>query len=454
MKLHDYQETAAQFVTEQPNGRGCALWLDMGVGKTAITIEAMKRLEWDGLGRTLIIGPKRVAERVWPRELKKWKAPFSFEVFLDDDRRATEMLVGGKDVCIINRENVPWLCNEMRDRWPFDTVVIDEASSFKHSSSQRWKGLKKWHTGRTIELTGTPGDYLALWSQVYLIDRGERLGPSFSAYKLNFFDAILPKNANTSGKVYPTYVLKPGAKEEIDRRLRDICLSMSIDQGLPAETYNPIEVSLTTAQRRQYKELEEELFLALDAGDVSAVNAAVVSGKLRQFCNGALYLDNVSGPKDWAKVHEHKIDAVESLLEETGEPVLLAYQFQSDLERLRARFGDRMAHPDDKFALDRFEAGELELLATHPESIGHGVDGLQQNSRYIAWMGLPWSLEQYLQFNARLQRQGQTKPVFIHHIMVERSIEQRMLAALRRHGATMQGLLDAVKADLNKRWRK
>lgn len=449
--LHGYQRRASRWAQDRP---GAALWCEMGTGKTAATIDAVGALfdRWDA-GRVLVIAPKRVAQRTWPAELGTWEqlagVPFTVlggvasKVGGHITRMARE---DAAPIHIIGRDNVSHLVGTALKgrKWPYDTVVIDEATSFKASSSARFRALRRArpHMRRVIELTGSPAPngYEDLWAQIYLLDEGERLGRHVTGFRERWFV-----------QDYGGFGWRPreGAEEEIDARLADICMSLRAADylDLPPRTNITVPVDLPLRARAQYRELEREFLVELgEGGTIAAFSAAALSNKLRQFCNGAVYVDE--GGR-WSAVHDGKLDALAEIVDGASGPVLCGYAFRSDVARIKARFPFARA-VDEPGALDAWERGALPMLLAHPASAGHGLN-LQGGGSTAVWFGLPWSLEEYQQFNARLHRQGQTRPVFIHHIVVDRSLDETLVTRLGEKHTTQASLLDAVRSDMEGR---
>lgn len=442
--LHGYQDRAARFIQDVPY---CALWVDMGLGKTISTLTALvDMLRGFTIGKTLIVAPLRVAKKTWPDEIALWEHTRDLRhigLFGTPHARKRQAF-SGEDIHIINRELIPWLVDFWKDNWPYDTVIIDESSSFKSPKAQRFKSLKRVrkHIDRLVELTGTPAPngYLDLWSQIYLLDQGERLGRTMTAYKQKYFEA------DYTGY---NWTLREGAKEKIDAKLKDIVLRLDAEDylKLPRRVDNTLWLDLPPGARSQYRELEREFLLELEDADVEAFSAAALSNKLLQFCNGAVYTGEDS---ESAIVHNEKMDALAEIIDEAaGQPVLVAYTYRSERERIRKAF-KRAVCVDEPDAIDRWNAGEIEILLAHPASAGHGLN-LQRGGNIAVWYGLTWSLELYQQFNARLHRQGQTKPVFIHHLAMRDTIDETVLDALARKDVTQAALLRAVKSDMEAR---
>lgn len=443
--LHDYQRKAADFIKSQ---KSCALWVDMGLGKTITTLTAVADLmDLFTVGRVLVIAPLRVAVHTWPNEIRHWQHTqhLSFEVITGSPAQRHAKLNTKADIHIINRERVPWLVSTLGQHWPYDMVIIDEASSFKSSKAQRFKALKKIlpQVDRMVELTGTPASngLLDVWAPVFLLDKGERLGKTFSGFRDCYFMGD-----------HMGYHWEPrkGSEEEIYERLQDVCLTLSAQDylNMPQRIDNIIPLAMPSKASKQYRELEKEFVLKLEKETVEVNSAAVLTNKLLQFSNGALYTDDKGA---FETVHDTKLDALEEMIQEAaGQPVLVAYNYQSDLARIKVRFpkAELIGHAAD--TIDRWNTGKIPLLLAHPASAGHGLN-LQSGGNIIVWFGLNWSLELYQQFNARLHRQGQTRPVFIHHLVITDSIDVTVLAALQSKHITQKALLDALKKDISGR---
>ena len=438
--LHKYQKNAIDFVKKE---KRCALFLDCGLGKTTTTLTAVVDL-LDGfeVNRVLIIAPLRVANSVWAQECLLWEHlnHLKVNVCTGTEKNRISKLQSHADVYVINRENVPWLVEFYGKKWPFDCVIIDESSSFKNNSSKRFKMLKRVMPSTThcVLLTGTPSPngLLDLWSQLYLMDFGQRLGRTMTSYKQRFFESD-----------YMGYKFTPreGAANKIQALISDKCLSMTADDYLDLpERIDIIEkIKLPAKILKDYDFFEKELFLVFGEGeDVEALSAAVLANKLLQFCNGFLYTDD---NKNWSELHTKKLDALEELIEENqGENILVAYNYKTDLERLQKRFKHAVVLDKEQSTIDRWNAGSIPLLLAHPASAGHGLN-LQSGGSMIIWFGLNWSLELYQQFNARLHRQGQTKPVRIVHLVVEDCIDERVMSVISDKDATQRSLIKALK---------
>jgi SNF2 family DNA or RNA helicase len=438
--LHEYQTRAVSFIQDR---KRCALWLDMGLGKTTTTLTAVSDL-LDGfkVAKVLVIAPLRVANSVWRQEAANWQhlRHLKVNICTGSEKARLAALHSDADVYVINRENVPWLVAQYGKRWPFDCVVIDEASSFKSPSSKRFKALRKTlpDTEYMILLTGTPSPngLLDLWAQIYLLDFGETLGRTMSAYKQRFFEQDF-----TGYKFSP----REGAPERIQELLRPNVLSMCAADylDLPDRIDLIEQVELPAKALAEYRQFETTLLAELSDGEeVEAVNAAVLANKLLQFANGAVYTDNCG---NWSQVHDAKLDALADLVEQNeGENILLAYNFKSDLERLQRRFPDARVLDKNSETVREWNSGEIKMLLAHPASAGHGLN-LQRGGSLIVWFGLNWSLELYQQFNARLHRQGQSKPVRVVHLIAGDCIDERVMRALTSKDAQQGALLKALK---------
>lgn len=441
---HDYQRYAIEYIKTHPVA---AVLLDMGLGKTSITLTAMMDLLFDSFEahRVLVIAPLRVARDTWPTEIEKWQhlqlLTYSVVVGTEAERKAA--LSRSADLYIINRENVKWLVEQSGFRFDFDTVVIDELSSFKNHQSKRFKSLMKVRPGirRIIGLTGTPSSngLMDLWAEFKLLDMGKRLGRFIGVYRNTYF---MPDKRN--GQIIYSYRLLPGADEQIYRQISDITISMKAGDHLkmPELVMNNYTVELSDSERERYVELKQTLVLQLPETDISVANAAALSGKLLQMANGAIYDED----KNQIHIHDRKLDALEDLIEgANGKPVLVAYWFKHDLERIKQRFTVR----EIKTVADirDWNAGKIPVAVIHPASAGHGLN-LQAGGSTLIWFGLTWSLELYQQTNARLWRQGQKDTVVIHHIIADGTIDNRVLKALQSKEKIQSGLIDAVKAEL------
>ena len=443
---HDYQRYATDFILAHPEA---AVLLDMGLGKSVISLTAiwelcLNRFE---IGRVLVIAPLRVARDTWPAEIQKWDhlrgLAYSVVVGTEKERRAA--LMRSASVFIINRENVQWLVEDSGFPFTFDMIVIDELSSFKSWQAKRFKSLLKVRpeVKRIVGLTGTPSSngLMDLWAEFRILDLGKRLGRFITHYRDAFF---LPDKRNQQ-QIF-TYKPRPGAEEEIYRRIGDMTISMRATDHLkmPERIENRVAVRMDDRERDIYDRMKADLIVQIQGREIDAVNAAALSGKLCQMANGASYTEDHSV----VQIHERKLDALEDLIEgANGKPLLVAYWFKHDLARIQKRFPLAREIRTSKDITD-WNAGDIPVALIHPASAGHGLN-LQAGGNTLVWFGLTWSLELYQQTNARLWRQGQTAgTVIIHHIITEDTIDERIMDALERKDKTQSALIDAVKAQL------
>lgn len=442
-KPHNYQSYAISHIMENPIS---GLFLDMGLGKTVSTLTAIDGLLLEGeIEKVLVIAPKRVAEDTWSTEVEKWDHINHLRVskILGTEKQRTAALYKDADIYVINRENVVWLVDKCFKNWNFDTVVIDELSSFKSSKSQRFRALKKVRPffKRIIGLTGTPApnSLMDLWPQIYLMDGGQRLGKTITSYRQQYF---YPALAN--GHIVYKYALKDNAENEIYKKIDDICVSMKAEDylDLPEAIYNRVEINLDVKASTKYKNLEKEL--VMEDEEVTAVNAAVLTGKLLQLANGAIYNDD----KDVIEIHDEKLKALDEIIEAAqGKPILLFYNFQHDYDRIiehlpKSIKAQKLENSKD---IKKWNEGKIDLALVHPASAGHGLN-LQYGGNIIVWFGLTWSLELYQQANARLHRQGQTKTVIIHHLIAKGTVDEDVMNALESKEVNQDKLMRAIKA--------
>lgn len=445
---YPYQEAAIRWVLDRP---ASGLFLGMGMGKTVVTLTAINELLFDRLeaARVLVIAPLRVARDTWAREAAKWDhlQHLRVSVVLGDARERLAALERPAEVYVINRENVPWLCETLFD-WPFDMVVIDELSSFKSVQAKRFKALRKvrGRIRRIVGLTGTPAPngLVDLWPQIYLLDRGERLGKTVGAYRARYFT---PDRAN--GHIVYSYRLLPGADEAIQARIADVCMSLRKEDylSLPGQLYETVEITPSPALLKQYRQFERDRIMeAMDGdGEIVALNAAALTGKLLQFANGAIYDDNGNSHL----IHNLKLDALEDLIEAAnGEPVLVFYAFKHDRDRIMRRVSCRELVTSED--IDAWNRKEIPVAIAHPASVGHGLN-LQEGGHIIIWFGLTWSLELYQQANERLNRPGQTHVCRIYHLVLKGTHDERVLAALERKDTSQRALIDALRGTLEER---
>ena len=442
-KPHEYQRYAAQFILEHPVS---AIFLDCGLGKTVITLTAIEELMHDRfeVRKVLVIAPLRVARDTWPAEIRKWEhlRQLTFAVAVGSEKERMLAFWQQASIYIINRENVEWLIEKSGLSFDFDMVVIDELSSFKSYQAKRFHSLMKMRplVRRIVGLTGTPSSngLMDLWAEFKLLDMGQRLGRFITHYRSAYFE---PDKRNQ--QMVFSYRPRPGAEQEIYRLLSDITISMrSADYlKLPECVMNKVEVRLSEKERQAYDRLRKDMFLDLDGREIDAVSAAALSNKLLQMANGAVYTNG----HDVVKLHDRKLDALEDLLESAnGRPVLVAYWFQHDLQRIRKRF--KVREIKESRDIRDWNAGRISVGVIHPASAGHGLN-LQAGGSTLIWFGLTWSLELYQQTNARLWRQGQKDTVVIHHILAKGTMDETVMKALEKKDKTQSALLDAVKAE-------
>jgi SNF2 family DNA or RNA helicase len=437
--MHKYQAEDAQFIIDK---KRCALWLDMGLGKTVTTLTAIVDLiDSFAINRALVIAPLRVANSVWHNEANGWAHlnQLSFAICTGSQANRLDALNKKADVTVVNRENVEWLVNHYGKKWHFDCVVIDESDSFKNPSSKRFKALRKVAnlSEYFVELTGTPSPngLLDLWSQVYLLDTGKRLGRSMTAYKSKYF---------TADYMGFSFTPKPEAKTDIENALKDIVSVRTANDhiDLPERIDIISKVTLPPVIMKQYKQLEKEFLLTIGQTDIEALSAAALANKCLQFCNGALYDEN----KNTVDIHSEKLDALADMLEShQNENVLIAYNYKSDLARLKVRFPDAVELDKNPKTIERWNRGEIKMLLTQSAAASHGIN-LQKGGSLCIWFGLNWSLGVYQQFNARLHRQGQKKIVRIVHLVVEGCIDEKVMLAIKSKAKTQSDLIDALKS--------
>ena len=452
--LHEYQHTAIQHIIEHPYG---ALLMEMGLGKSISTLTAIKKLmdEYLEVNKVLVIAPKRVAESTWSDEIAKWEhlKGLTISKILGTERQRKAALKAAANIFVINRENVVWLVSHLQGYWPFDMVVIDELSSFKSSKSARFRALRlvRPKTNRVIGLTGTPvpNGLIDLWAQLYLLDLGERLGKTITSYRSKYF-----RPGRSNGQIVFDYKLNSGSEEAIYKQISDICISMKAEDylQLPERIDRTVEVHLSEKMMNQYLGFEKEQVLALENedGDIPAVNAAALSNKLLQFANGAIY----DSDRNVHDLHSEKLEALEEIVESAnGQPVLVFFSFRHDVSRILRKL--RIYHPKEIGGPEDIKAwneGGIPVLLAHPAGAGHGLN-LQAGGHIVVWFGLPWSSELYLQANARLYRQGQNKPVIIHHLIAKGTMDEDVMKALASKIDKQEALMQAVKARI-RRWRK
>lgn len=442
---HNYQAFAINYIETHPI---VAVLLDMGLGKTVISLTAIADLLFDSFEahRILVVAPLRVARDTWPAEIAKWEhlQHLTYAVCVGTPKERRAALMAGADITIINRENLGWLIDSSGFDFDYDMVVIDELSSFKNHKSKRFQSLMKVRSKvkRIIGLTGTPSSngLMDLWAEFKLLDFGERLGRFITHYRNNYF---IPDKRN--GEIIYSYKPMAYAEDAIYRRISDITISMKSTDHLqmPELITSQYEVQLSAEEEKRYEELKADFILELPEGEITAANAASLTGKLSQLANGAIYDDD----GNIIEFHDRKLDALEDLIEAAnGKPLLVAYWFKHDLQRIKKRFDVREIKSSKD--ITDWNNGDIPVAVIHPASAGHGLN-LQAGGSTLIWFGLTWSLELYQQTNARLWRQGQTSgTVVIEHIITKGTIDERILKALSLKEVTQNALIDAVKANL------
>lgn len=449
---HPYQQYCFEQVVNKP---ALGLFLDMGLGKTIITLMAINELKYGRfcVQKVLVIAPKKVAEATWQREAAKWDnvKHLRISTVLGSEQKRIRALNTPADIYIINRENVVWLVDYYKNDWPFDMVVVDEFSSFKSHSAKRFKALAaiRNHISRIVGLTGTPSPngLNDLWAQVYLLDQGARLGKYYTGFRNRYFEP-----GKRSRDVIYTYDPKAGAEDAVMQKISDICISMKADDylQLPDIVYDDVPVVLDAKAAKAYEELERKMILELDDQEVIDVtSAAALSNKLQQLANGAVY----DGDKVWHEVHNCKIEAFLELIEQlNGKPALVFYNFKHDLERIEAALSKcklrvrKLSGPQDE--LD-WNAGKIDVLLAHPASAAYGLN-LQDGGNHVVWFGLNWSLELYQQANKRLHRQGQKEKVIIHHLVCEGTRDDDLIAALAEKDKAQEFVMQSLKARIDR----
>ena len=445
-KAHEYQEYATRFIEDNEES---AVFLECGLGKSVITLTAIKNLMARGeVNRVLVVAPLRVGKTTWPEEISKWDhlEGLTYAVAIGSVAERLSALKAKADITIINRENVEWLIDKSGVPFDYDMLVIDELSSFKSFKAKRFKALLKVRPQitRVVGLTGTPSSngLMDLWAEFRLLDLGERLGRYITRYRLAYFT---PDKRNA--QVVFSYKPLPGAEERIYDKIDDITISMRAADylKLPSLVMNTVVVEMGEKEKDLYDNLCDDMVVSLGDNEIDAVNAASLSNKLLQMANGAVYGEEQSVHH----IHDEKLNALEDLIESAnGKPVLVAYWFKHDLARIKAKFPFVREIKTDA-DIRAWNRGEIEVGVIHPASAGHGLN-LQTGGSTLIWFGLTWSLELYQQTNARLYRQGQKNTVVIHHIVTKGTIDERVLKALGKKEKTQNSLIDAVKAELGR----
>ena len=455
---HKYQEYATQRIIDN---KACALFIACGLGKTVITLTAIRRLKYERweARKVLIIAPKTVAEDTWQSEAQKWDhlRGLRFSTVLGTAAQRKAALRERADIYVINRENTAWLVKELGHKWDFDTVVLDESTSFKSHQSQRFKAMRaiRPRIRRIVELTGTPDPHglMDLWAQVFLLDQGQRLGRTITAYRDAYF---LPDKRN--GAIVYSYKPKAGAEQAITERISDLAVSMKAADylDLPELIERDVYVTLDAAAKTAYARLERDALLEIDRDTVTAANAAALSSKLLQLCAGAIYTepDEENGVTERGVMHVHdcKLDAFMELIESlNGEHAVVAYGFVHDKDRILAalkKAGKKVRVYAGAADKDAWNRGEIDILLIHPASCGYGLN-LQQGGHHLIWFTPSWNLEEYLQACARLHRQGQKYPVIIHRLIVKGGRDEDVVKSLVSKDAAQERLLASLKARID-----
>lgn len=453
--LHRYQVATVQHIIEHPY---CGAFLDMGLGKTVSTLTAIEKLMYDycEIDSVIVIAPKRVAESVWEEEAKKWAhlKHLTFSKIIGNQTERVEALKRKADIYILTRDNVAWLCAYFGGgKIPFEMCVIDELSSFKSYKSERFKALRAARPffKRVVGLTGTPAPngLIDLWPQMYLLDRGQRLEKTITKYRETYF-----RPGRTNGHIVYNYDLMKDSEFLIHKKIEDICISMKAEDYLemPYRTDNYIELKMPQKLKKQYQDFEKEKILEVFSQEegnteISVLNAATLSNKLLQFANGAVYDED----RNVHKIHSIKLDALEEIIEDSnGKPVLIAWTYQFDRDRILERLKKyKPRQLKDNKDIEEWNNGKIQVMLAHPASAGHGLN-LQAGGSTIVWYGQTWSLELYQQFNARLYRQGQQANVIIHHLILEGTHDEDVIAALKRKDKKQNSLMNSIKAKIEK----
>lgn len=449
-KPHDYQKYATEYIESHPEA---AVFLDMGLGKTSITLTALNNLLFDyfDVHRILVIAPLRVARNTWSDEIEKWDHlhNLTFAIAVGSEKERLEALKKQADITMINRENLQWLIEKSGQPFEYDMVVIDELSSFKNHQAKRFKALMKVRpkVKRIVGLTGTPSSngLMDLFAEFKILDMGVRLGRFIGQYRNTYFN---PDKVN--GPIVYSYKPLPGAEDAIYEKISDITISMKAADHLkmPELVNTKYMVHLSEKEKKKYEDMKAKLVLELPEGEITAANAASLSGKLSQMANGAVYADNES----ILPIHDRKLDALEDIIESAnGKPLLIAYWFKHDLIRIEQRLTEKkipFQKLDSDASMKMWNKGELPVALIHPASAGHGLN-LQSGGSTLVWFGITWSLELYQQTVARLYRQGQSsRTVTVIHILTQGTVDEKIMKALAEKDSTQSALIDAVKAEL------
>lgn len=441
--LHSYQQRGRDWILDHER---CGLFLPMGAGKTLTTLCAIDALINDcfDLDKVLIIGPVNVIQSTWPDEIKKWNFDLSYSLIIGNKEQRIEALKKKADIYLISKDNVIWLCQTLKKKWDFDMVVIDELSAFKSPEAKRFRALRKMKYRRFVGLTGTPSPkgYIDLWSQLYLMDEGERLGKTLSIFRNRYF-----YEGARSGYVVYQYNLRKGAEKQIQDQIKDICMSISQEEysTLPSISHFVKSIPMPDKIKKAYQDFKETY--VLPESEISAANAAVLVGKLSQFTSGAIYHED----RSIETIHDLKLEALCTLVEEAeGENLLIFYNFRHERERilkvLQDRFKDQVIKAlEGKKDIEDWNAGKISCLLLNPASAGHGLN-LQHGGRIAIYYSLPnWNLELFEQAIARIHRQGQSHPVAIYYLLMKGTIDERQYKALQSRATSQKELLEALR---------
>ncbi|RTL05687.1 DEAD/DEAH box helicase [Candidatus Dependentiae bacterium] len=441
--LHKYQRKAVKFILKKLK---CGLFLDMGLGKTATTLTAISDLlDEFRVSNVLIVAPLKVANNVWKQETRKWEhlRHLKVRIATGSEKRRLKQLRKPADIHIINRENIPWLIENVK--WKWDMLVIDESSSFKSAKARRFRSLRKVlkYLESVVILTGTPSpqSFMDLWSQIFLLDLGKRLGKTITSYRQKYFRSF--------GYMSYQFKIKQSSIKKIKKLISDICISMKAEDylDLPEKIFINEYVDLPAKNRKQYKEIKKEFLLKLKKDIyIESPSTSAVMNKLLQICNGSIY-DN---DRKAHILHKAKIERLKEIMEDNpDENFFVAYNYKTDLKMLKKAFPEAVVLSRDGREIKDWNKGKIKMLLVHPASAGHGLNA-QYGGCVAVWYGLNWSLELYQQFNARLHRQGQLKPVRIIHIVVKNSVDEDVLKALESKAKTQDELIDYLRFELKK----
>lgn len=447
--LHDYQKRAVRWIMEKPY---CALFLEMGLGKSLVTLTAIARLKEDcEVGKVLVVAPKKVAESTWTDEVDKWDNLRGLHVsrVMGTEKQRRAALEADADIYVLSRDSLVWLVKHCKARMPFDMLVLDELSSFKSNTSLRFKALRlvRSQFGHIVGLTGTPAPngYLDLWAEIFCIDGGQRLGKFVTRYRQNYFNTV------TSPQGYLLRAtLREGAREQIDALLSDICLTMQANDYLTLPDRQDIvrRVRLPAPTLKRYKKFEKDMVLSIsEEENVTAASAASLMGKLLQFANGAVYTDEHLVEE----LHEEKLEALREIVESAGSPVLVFYQYKHDLHRIKDALAKahKIRAYESEADLRDWNAGGIDVLLAHPASCAYGLN-MQAGGHIMVWFGVGFNLELYQQACARLHRQGQKFPVLVYHLLCQDTVDERAWMALQGKATEQNALMSALKALVSK----